>query len=49
MSLTLDQIILDAQRIASRLKDRTILGDTLIMETEGINEQLQTNLQVSTY
>lgn len=46
MSLTVDKIISDAMRIAGRLKERTVLGDTLIMETEGINEQLETLRQV---
>lgn len=41
MSITLEQIILDAKRVASRLKDREAFGDMLLVETEGVNKQLE--------
>ncbi|XP_055531756.1 FGFR1 oncogene partner 2 homolog [Wyeomyia smithii] len=41
MSLTFEQIILDAKRVANRLKDREALGDSLLLETEAINKQME--------
>ena len=39
---------MDAKRIASRLKDSAVLGDKLIMETEGIKEELESLRHVKT-
>ena len=41
MSITIQQIILDAKRIAKRLKDRELLGDSLIVDTESVNKQIE--------
>lgn len=41
MSLTADKIIADAKKVAGRLKERITLGDTILMEAEYINEQLE--------
>lgn len=41
MSITLEQIILDAKRVANRLKDREALGDSLLVETESVNKQIE--------
>lgn len=41
-SVTADKIMSDAKKVAGRLKDRTALSDSLIMEAEYINEQLET-------
>lgn len=41
MSVTFEQIILDAKRVANRLKDREALGDSLLLETEAINKQME--------
>ncbi|KAJ8919405.1 hypothetical protein NQ315_016498 [Exocentrus adspersus] len=40
MSLTIQQIITDAKRLASRLKERDILADTLLNETHAINKKI---------
>lgn len=39
-TFSMDRIILDARRIASRLKDREAISDSLIVEADGVNEQL---------
>lgn len=41
MAITIDQIILDAKRVASRLKDREALGDSLLVETDKVNKQIK--------
>lgn len=41
-SVTADKLISDAKKVAGRLKDRTVLSDSLIMEAEYINEHLVT-------
>lgn len=46
MSISIEQIILDAKRVANRLKDREALSDSLLVETEAINKQLETMRQV---
>lgn len=43
---SLQQIISDAERLASRLKDRQTLADTILVEAEGVNNQLETMKQV---
>lgn len=45
MSVTFEQIILDAKRIASRLKDREALGDSLLLESESVNKQIESMRQ----
>lgn len=45
MSVTFEQIILDAKRIANRLKDREALGDSLLLETESVNKQIESMRQ----
>ncbi|XP_052869685.1 FGFR1 oncogene partner 2 homolog [Anopheles cruzii] len=45
MSITFEQIILDAKRIANRLKDREALGDALLLESETVNKQIESMRQ----
>uniref|UniRef100_A0AAG5DJT5 FGFR1 oncogene partner 2 homolog n=1 Tax=Anopheles atroparvus TaxID=41427 RepID=A0AAG5DJT5_ANOAO len=45
MSVTFEQIILDARRIANRLKDREALGDALLLESESVNKQIESMRQ----
>ncbi|ETN67304.1 hypothetical protein AND_000889 [Anopheles darlingi] len=45
MSVTFEQIILDAKRIANRLKDREALGDALLLESESVNKQIESMRQ----
>lgn len=45
MSVTFEQIILDAKRIANRLKDREVLGDSLLLESESVNKQIESMRQ----
>lgn len=45
MSITFEQIILDAKRIANRLKDREALGDSLLLESESVNKQIESMRQ----
>lgn len=40
MSLTIQEIITDAKRLASRLKDRDSLADTLLTETHSITKKI---------
>ncbi|CAH1114120.1 unnamed protein product, partial [Psylliodes chrysocephalus] len=40
MSLTIQQIITDAKRLASRLKDRDVVADVLLNETHAINKKI---------
>lgn len=40
-SVTADKLISDAKKVAGRLKDRTVLSDSLIMEAEYVNEHLE--------
>lgn len=46
MSLTIQQIILDAKRLAGRLKDRETEADTLLTETQSAYRQIHTMKQV---
>lgn len=46
MSLTIQQIILDAKRLAGRLKDRENEADTLLTETQTAYRQIYTIKQV---
>lgn len=41
-SLTADKMLSDAKKVAGRLKERTVLSDSLIMEAEYVNEHLVT-------
>uniref|UniRef100_U5EVB1 Protein aael aael003544 aedes aegypti n=1 Tax=Corethrella appendiculata TaxID=1370023 RepID=U5EVB1_9DIPT len=45
MSITFEQIILDAKRIANRLKDREALGDSILLESENVNKQMESMRQ----
>nr|CAH7719885.1 unnamed protein product [Callosobruchus chinensis]CAH7749401.1 unnamed protein product [Callosobruchus chinensis] len=40
MSLTIQQIITDAKRLASRLKDRDVVADVLLNETHAISKKI---------
>ncbi|XP_060530946.1 FGFR1 oncogene partner 2 homolog [Cylas formicarius] len=40
MSLTIEQIIIDAKRLAGRLKERDSIADTLLTETHAINKRI---------
>lgn len=46
MSVTIEQIILDVKRVCSKLKDREALGDSLIVETETVNKQVEAMKEV---
>ena len=48
MSLTIQQIILDAKRLAGRLKERETEADALLTETQTAYRQIYTIKQVST-
>lgn len=41
MSVTIEQIILDVKRVCNKLKDREALGDSLIVDTESVNKQVE--------
>lgn len=47
MAITVEQIILDAKRIANRLKDREALGDSLLVESDNVNKQIESMRNVS--
>lgn len=49
MSLTIQQIITDAKRLASRLKERDLTADALLNETQVINKKIDAMKQVSIY
>lgn len=46
MAITIDQIILDAKRIVNRLKDQEALGDSLLVETDSVNKQIESQKEV---
>lgn len=46
MSLTIQQIITDAKRLASRLKERDLTADVLLNETQVINKKIDAMKQV---
>lgn len=46
MSLTIQQIITDAKRLASRLKERDSTADILLNETHAINKKIDAMKQV---
>lgn len=46
MSLTIQQIITDAKRLSSRLKDRDVVADLLLNETHAINKKIDAMKQV---
>lgn len=46
MSLTIQQIILDAKRLAGRLKERETESDALLNETQTAYRQIHTMKQV---
>jgi len=41
MSVTIEQIILDVKRVCNKLKDREALGDSILVETETVNKQIE--------
>lgn len=43
---SIQQIISNAERLANRLKDRQAMADQILVETEGVNNQLETMRQV---
>ena len=43
---TLQQIISDAERLATRMKERQALADAILVEAEGVNNQLESMGQV---
>ncbi|XP_050299882.1 FGFR1 oncogene partner 2 homolog [Anthonomus grandis grandis] len=45
MSLTMQQILIDAKKLAGRLKDRDTLTDNLLSETHAINKKIDTMKQ----
>lgn len=45
-NITVGQIIVDAQRMASRVKDLEVLSGGLLMEAEGNNRHLESMRQV---
>lgn len=47
MSLTIQQIILDAKRLAGRLKERETEADALLTETQTTYRQIHTMKQVT--
>lgn len=47
MSLTIQQIILDAKRLAGRLKERETEADALLTETQTAYRQIHTMKQVN--
>lgn len=49
MSLTIQQIITDAKRLASRLKERDLTADALLNETQVINKKIDAMKQVSKF
>lgn len=49
MSLTIQQIIADAKRLATRLKDRDFTADALLNETQVINKKIDAMKQVSEF
>lgn len=46
MSLTIQQIITDAKRLASRLKEQDVVADVLLNETHAINKKIDAMKQV---
>lgn len=48
MSLTIQQIITDAKRLAGRLKERDSVADILLSETHAINKKIDAMKQVTT-
>lgn len=47
MSLTIQQIITDAKRLANRLKERDLTADALLNETQVINKKIEAMKQVN--
>lgn len=46
MSLTIQQIITDAKRLAGRLRERDLAADILLNETQAINKKIDAMKQV---
>lgn len=49
MSVSIQNIILDAKRLAEKLKTRDAEGDTLMEITQSLNKQIDAIKQVSTF
>lgn len=46
MSLTVQQLVSDAKKLAGRLKEREIVADALLNETHAINKKIDAMKQV---
>lgn len=46
MSISIEQMIIDAKRLANRLKEKEALADALTNDTERINYQIESMHQV---
>lgn len=46
MSISIEQMIIDAKRLANRLKEKEALADALTNDTERINYQIESMRQV---
>lgn len=49
MSLTIQQIIVDAKRLAGRLKERDTITDCLLTQTHAISKKIDAMKQVIVY
>lgn len=45
--MSLKQLVSDAERMANRLKDSQALADSILVEAESVNNQLESMRQVS--
>jgi hypothetical protein len=45
-SIGIEKILIDAKRIAERLKDREAISDSLLVDTENVNKQVESMKQV---
>lgn len=48
MSLTVEKVISDAKRMASRLKERNLMADQMIIEASHVAEEIEALRQVLT-
>lgn len=46
MSLTVEKVISDAKQMASRLKERNLMADEMIIEAKTVAEEIETLRQV---
>jgi SIKE family len=45
--MSIEKILLDAKRIAERLKDREAMSDALLVDTDNVNKQVESMKQVT--